>query len=76
MGLLVRVLRGVWKKSGTGEWGFLTRPGEMAQENVLQENESYERLLEIVRATYHLDDNTKLALTFQFPDWMLKPNGN
>lgn len=75
MGILVKALRGVWEKAECSKWSFITSHGELAQEFFLQENARFDTLLEIVKATYQIDGHTKVALTFQFLDWMLVPHG-
>lgn len=43
---------------------------------MVQENETFESLVLIVKTRYLLPVETAMVLTFQFPKWMLVPEGN
>lgn len=75
MGKLVPLLRGVWLKANTGEWDFHYDPSDIGFRAMIRDQETFDSLIGIVRTRYLLEDTTPVALTYQFPNWMLVPCG-
>lgn len=76
MGRLVRLAQGVWEKSGNGEWTFLAVDSGPTFSVLFDENGTYEMLVQTVKKRFYVGAATMMALTYQYPAWMLHPVGN
>lgn len=76
MGRLVRLAHGVWEKNGGGEWSFINVENGPVLSILVQENATYEMLVEAVKKRFYVGVDTMMALTYQYPAWMLQPAGN
>lgn len=71
----MRIVQDVWEKTPTGEWRFDENPA-MAEETVeIKPDEPYQGLVEMIRIRLDLGVLIPVALTYQFPDWMISPEG-
>lgn len=75
MGKLVKLQRGLWVKTSSGDWEFRSDPSDLGFGAMLRENETFESLMTIARTQYLLEATTPVVLTYQFPHCMLAPNG-
>lgn len=76
MGRLVRLVRGSWAIKDYGEWNFDLIPSEISYGVMVQENQTLECLIGLVKARYLLPAETAMDLTYQFLEWMLGSDGN
>lgn len=76
MGRLVRLAHGIWEKNGGGEWSFINVEDGPVLSILVQENATYEKLVETMKKQFYVDVDTMMALTYQYPAWMLQPAGN
>ncbi|KAG2328115.1 hypothetical protein Bca52824_010843 [Brassica carinata] len=75
MGTLVRIVQGVWEITPTGEWRFDEQPSEENETVLINPNDPFDGLVEMIRIMLGLGILTPVALTYQLPDWMLLPEG-
>lgn len=72
---LVTLRRGEWFKAGNGDWDFKQDPEDISYSVLVQENESFDSLMDMVKTRYMLAPHNLVSLTFRFPEWMLVPDG-
>ncbi|XP_009123356.2 uncharacterized protein LOC103848151 [Brassica rapa] len=75
MGMLVRLVIGMWSKSPTGVWSFEEAPNSQREAVIINRTESIDGLVEMIRITLNLGILTPVVLTYQLPTWMLVPDG-
>lgn len=75
MGTLVRIVQGVWEKIPTGERRFDEHPSDETETVLINPNDPFDGLVEMIRIRLGLGVLTPVALTYQLPDWMLLPEG-
>lgn len=71
----MRLVRGVWEKTATGEWRFDEQPSEENETVLINPDDPFDGLVEMIRIRLGLGILTPVALTFQLPEWMLLPEG-
>lgn len=74
MGRLVRLEHSVWDKKGNDEWSFVVVDAGPTLSVLVQENKSYEGLMQTVKKRFYVGSDTMMALTYQYPAWMLEPH--
>lgn len=75
MGTFVRIVQGVWEKTPAGEWRFDENPNAEAETVLINPDDPFEGLVEMIRIRLGLGVLTPVALTYQLSDWMLLPEG-
>ncbi|CAH8319955.1 unnamed protein product [Eruca vesicaria subsp. sativa] len=74
MGRILHLEQGVWVKDHMGAWSFMNTVDYYGEAILARENETFEDFQNIVRMRLELAPDTPLALTYQWPEWMLVPN--
>ena len=65
----------LWSKNSTGEWSFEETSCYTGEAIIINNNQSFDGLIELMRIRLNLGILTPVALTYQLPDWMLVPDG-
>ncbi|KAG5405072.1 hypothetical protein IGI04_011191 [Brassica rapa subsp. trilocularis] len=75
MGRLVKLSLGLWTKNSNGDWSFEETSSYDGEAIVINNNETFDGLVELIRIRLNLGILTPVALTYQLPDWMIVPDG-
>ncbi|KAG5397791.1 hypothetical protein IGI04_019605 [Brassica rapa subsp. trilocularis] len=75
MGRLMKLVIELWSKNSTGEWSFEETSCYTGEAIIINNNQSFDGLIELMRIRLNLGILTPVALTYQLPDWMLVPDG-
>ncbi|KAH0868661.1 hypothetical protein HID58_075683 [Brassica napus] len=75
MGRLVKLVLGLWTKNSTGDWSFEVTSCYHGETIIINNNETFDSLVELIRIRLNLGILTPVALTYQLTDWMLVPDG-
>ncbi|CAG7909100.1 unnamed protein product [Brassica rapa] len=75
MGRLVKLSLGLWTKNSDGDWSFEVTSSYHGEAIIINNNETFDGLVELIRIRLNLGILTPVALTYQLPDWMIVPDG-
>ncbi|CAN7021445.1 unnamed protein product [Brassica rapa subsp. trilocularis] len=75
MGRLVKLSLGLWTKNSNGDWSFEVTSSYHGEAIIINNNETFDGLVELIRIRLNLGILTPVALTYQLPDWMNVPDG-
>lgn len=71
----MRLWRGEWIRDNDGAWNFHPDPTDFGFGAMIQDSETYESLMSIVRTRYVVGELTPIVVSYQFPSWILGPMG-
>ncbi|KAG5401388.1 hypothetical protein IGI04_015995 [Brassica rapa subsp. trilocularis] len=75
MGRLVKLSLGLWTKNSNGDWSFEVTSSYHGEAIIINNNETFDGLVELIRIRLNLGILTPVALTYQLPEWMIVPDG-
>lgn len=74
MSLVVRLVRGEWKKDETGCYEHVSEIEGFCLAVRLREKDSYARVVEVVKYKLKLRPEDDIELSYQWPQWMMGPD--